>query len=167
MLGYGIAKGASQVPVEHQRRKEASARREQAELELKEYKAAAPLRQSEQDLKLAQNQLATNQANSQLLQRETYDAIQRFDVDGDTRHLNRFLDVAKKNPKGGMYKDMVRLDKLSGGPRTSEIDTLLRQAGLNPEEVYNDPDAQDVLLLGTKPNGKYQLVNMLRFKAIN
>ena len=103
----------------------------------------------------AQYRLATQKANQQLLKEQTYGAFNRYEADGDARHLNMFLNDAKQNPAGAkVYGDTVRMDNLY---KSSEVDQLLRQAGYqNPDEVYNDPN--NGLLLATTASEGLKLV---------
>lgn len=163
-MGLGIAQGAQRAGEYQQGRAlreeqlaTAKLQRQQAEQQLAERKASAPARQS-------QAELAAYQANKQLLQSQTYDALQRYDVDNDTRHLNMFLDQAKQNPMGQrVYSKFTRFDNLANTNRTPEIDALLKQAGYqNPEDAYaeNNPN----MVLATGPDGKYTLLDLDTFK---
>ncbi len=169
-IASGVAQGIGQHiqgrDVRQAQRETAKSQQELAGLQLEEFKATAPVRQSEAELRAAQAQQAAYTANSQLLGQQTYDSINRYEVDKDPRHFNTFLEGAKRNPMGAkLYGNIVRVDKLSSGPRSTEVDNLLRQAGYNPEDVYASPEIQEDLLLSTNPDGSYSLMDVDRFKA--
>lgn len=163
-IGVGIAQGATNVGKQLQGRElreeqlaAARLQREQAEQQLTERRATQPMREAQADL-------AAYQANAQLLRTQTYDALQRYDVDEDTRHLNLFLDQAKQNPMGQKtYSRYARFDNLGSVKRTPEVDTILKQAGYqDPEDAYKENNPN--MIIATRPDGKYELLDLDMFK---
>ena len=163
-IGAGIAEGATRVgeyiqgrDLREEQLATAKLQREQAEQQLTERKATQPMRE-------AKAELAAYQANAQLLRTQTYDALQRYDVDEDTRHLNLFLDQAKQNPMGQkVYSRYARFDNLGSVKRTPEVDTILKQAGYqDPEDAYRENNPN--MIIATRPDGKYELLDLDTFK---
>lgn len=164
--GAGIAQGAANVAeygrnwdMRQEQLKEAKARRQMAEGQLAEQQAMAPAKQS-------QAELMAYQANNQLLRSQTFDAIQRYDSDGEPRHLNMFLESARTNPVGSkLYGDIVRFDRLGGVQRSPEIDSILKQAGYaDPQDAYDENNPN--MVLATGPDGKYTLMDLDRLKGV-
>lgn len=165
-IGAGIAQGLGQAyqynrEYETRQAQRETAKNEQAlsSLKLNEYMQNAPMRKSEAEaqLQLVQSQAYT--ANSQVLKEQTYNAFRNFSSDGNVRHLNEFLKVAKTNPAGSRtYADVVRYDPVT---RSSETDKLLRQAGYTDlEGIYNDPNLTKDLVIATNTKGERILVPM-------
>ncbi len=173
-IGAGIAKGAAAVQDYNRGREmrelqlsEAKSRKEMADMQLNEYKGQAPLRESQAELQLAQTQQQLRTTNAQLLEQQTYDAFSRYDGDNDPKHLNLFLQQSRKNPLAHAANSFARIDSLQTAPRNSEIDAQLKQMGFNNvEEVYGAPEVSKNLLVATKPDGSYQIVDYNQMKAM-
>lgn len=137
----------------------AKARQQMAQGQLEEFQAGAAQRKSQADL-------LAHQTNSQLLQTQTYDALNRYDIDPDSRHLNMFLDQARNNPIGSkLYGDITRFDTLSSTQRTPEIDLMLKEAGYaSPEDAYEEGNPNMVIATGA--DGKRSLMDLDRLKGV-
>lgn len=173
LITAGVAKGLENVSQQmatyderEARRKSAVAQQQLAEQKLQDYQAAAPVRQSEQDLRMAQLQQQTYQANASNLQTQTFKAFELYDADSDARHLNNFLSQAKQNPVGrNIYGTTARLDNLA---KSSETDQLLRQAGYQDlDAVYGDPELSKDLVLATMNDGTRKLVDINQYHAMS
>ncbi len=135
---------------------EAKNKQKQSGLELQEYQQGAPGRQRTDELQLQQLEAQTHSMNRQALTATTMSALDRFNSDGSARHLNVLLGDAKKNPVGAnLYSDVARYDNIS---KSEANDKLLRKAGYNPEDVYNDPDLAEDLLVMTSNTGEQRLL---------
>lgn len=173
-IGAGIAKGVAAVQ-EHNRGREmrelqlseARSRKELADSKLAEYNQNATLRESQTELQLAQTQQQLRTANAQILEQQTYDAFSRYDSDSDPKHLNLFLQQSRKNPLAHAANTFARIDSLQTAPRNSEVDAQLKQMGFsNVEEVYGAPEVNKNLLVATKPDGSYQVIDYNQMKAM-
>ena len=163
-IGLGIAEGAKEVgdymrnrDLRQAQLAEAKARAQHAELSLSQARDMAPAQKSQAEL------LAYN-TSKQLLQNQTYDALQRYDADKDARHLNLFLEQAKTNPMGAkLYGNITRFDTLASAGRSQEVDQLLRQAGYaDPEDAFKEANSN--MVLATDAAGKYALLDLDTFK---
>lgn len=166
-LGLGIAQGAQRAGEDLRNRemreeqlKTAKAQRQLAEQQLADNQAAAPAKKS-------QAELMAYQASRQLIQMQTYDAINRYDSEGDTRHLNMFLDQMRQNPIGSkIYGNMTRFDRLDSVQMTPEVEGILKKAGYtDPQDAIREGNPN--MVLGTGPDGKYTLVDLGKFKAMS
>ena len=164
-LGAGIAQGAQQAgqyvrekPERDLRMQEAKNRQQLSSMKLQEYAAGAPMRQTEDDVKIQQleNELYKGRASG--LQAQTFAALDRYQGDRNTRHLNNFFTEAKKNPIGAdLYKDIVRMDTVY----SEEGARLLKQAGIDmSDETINN------YTLATKSDGTQVLTDMNKFYAM-
>ena len=94
-IGAGMAQGAQQVgqyvrekPERDLRMQDAKNRQQLSSLKLQEYVADAPMRQTEDDVKMQQLQNQLHQAQANGLQAQTFQAFDRYQGDRNTRHLN-------------------------------------------------------------------------------
>ena len=135
---------------------EAKAKQQKAQGELAEYNNNAPMRERAGELELQQLEATTRKMNQQSLGSMTINAMDRFNADGNPRHLNTWLKDAKKNPVGNnIYGEVARYDALT---KSESNDKLLRQAGYNPDDVYSDPESKSDMLVVTQNNGEQVLL---------
>ena len=167
----GVAEGLSrtqdyirQLPEQKARRAEAQAKQGLAEEQLKDYRADTPTRRTQAELDLAQARADLRTANTANLKATTFDTFRRYDVDGDTRHLNTFLADAKKNPAGkNMWSHWVRFDPLT---RNAETEAMLGQAGIaDADAFFAKPELVKSKVLGTDQSGKRVLLDMNKLYA--
>jgi hypothetical protein len=133
-IGLGITEGAKSVQKYEQGRvtreanqADAVARRKKSELMLSDYENQQPLRDQQHTQMMAESKLETRKANQQLLKATTFSAFDKYEADGDTRHLNNMLASVKKNPVGAKANSpIVRYDSLSDTP---EIRQKMKSAG--------------------------------------
>lgn len=159
----GIATGLANLATDYSQRDqraaqaaEAKARQQKAQLELQDFQQAMPARQRGRDLELQQLEAQTRAVNQQSMKSITIDSLERFNADGDVRHLNRWLADSKKNPVGAsMYGEVARYDRLN---KSEDNDKMLRQMGYKPEDIYGDPDLQDELIVVTHTDGNQLLL---------
>lgn len=155
-IAAGATKGLAELPAYMERQEEARKRKELANMQLEEYKNQAPLRESETELALAQNQAELKQTHANMLRDSTYKAFDRFSADKDVRHLNTFLKEAKQNPIGAnMYGQIASISPLT---RSTETDKMLRSAGYNDlDSVYAKDDS---LVIAIDNAGGQSIVDM-------
>lgn len=159
----GVARGLSQVSkdldgkdLRDAQLAEAKNRQQLSQQQLQEYQQNAPVRQRTDELQLQQLEAQTKQINRQALSAMTIPAFDRFNIDGNARHLNTWLNNAKKNPVGAnIYGSVARYDNLT---KSDSNDKLLRQAGYNPDDVYNDKDISGDLIVVTQNSGEQLLL---------
>jgi hypothetical protein len=113
------------------------------------------------ELELAQVKQQTYQTNSSLLAQQTYDAFDRYESDGDARHLNAFLERARSNPVGqSLYADYTRIEAL-GTVRSPEVTRQLQSMGIQDVEgFYSDPNLTKQYVLATRTDGSQELMDM-------
>jgi PHD/YefM family antitoxin component YafN of YafNO toxin-antitoxin module len=135
---------------------EAKAKQQKAQRELAEYNNNAPTRERTGELQLQQLEATTRKMNQQSLSSITINAMDRYNADGNPRHLNTWLKDAKKNPVGNnIYGEVARYDALT---KSESNDKLLRQAGYNPDDVYSDPESASDMIVVTQNNGNQVLL---------
>lgn len=165
--GAGLAEGGARLAQQSRERemreeqlKTAKAQRQTAEQQLEQTKAESPERQSKADL-------LAYQTNSQLLQSQTYDALNRYDIDPDARHLNLFLDQTRNNPVGrNLFEGITRFDTLSSTQRTPEIEGILKEAGYaSADDAYEENNPNMVIATGA--DGKLSLMDLDRLKGMS
>lgn len=165
----GIALGASQFgdwldakPERDARRKEAENRARLSQVQLEEYKRSAPVRQAQQDNDLARLQADTYKINSAMSKQQSYDSFDRYQVDGDTRHLNNWLNSS--NPiTNSITKGMIRFDK---PVRDKDTESMLRESGIvDIEGFFSSPELVNSYVVGTMEDGSKSLVDMTRLYA--
>lgn len=158
-VGAGIAQAAADVPDNVSRRQEARYKQTLANEKLKSYQAAAPVRESQQELQMQElkNQLRTSQANG--LKNISYRAFDRYEGDKDTKHLNQFLTDAKNNPIGtNMFSGVVRYDAVEN---TKEGINMLKSTGIEDTDGYfEDPSSVGNMVIATGADGKKTLMDM-------
>lgn len=171
--GAGIAAGAANVqdyvlqkPERDARRAEALARQKEAEMGLQEYQQNAPLRAAQSDLALQQAQEELRKLQAGSLQDKTFTAFSRYNADNDTRHINNFLQEAKRNPLGNrLYSDWSRWDSV---PRTPETEAMLANAGVKDIDGYFDSGEKTRnFVLATKTDGSQQLLDLDKIYAMS
>tara|TARA_R110000782_G_scaffold6710_5_gene22941 strand:+ start:565 stop:2172 length:1608 start_codon:yes stop_codon:yes gene_type:complete len=159
-IGQGIAEGARYLQKYEQGRvtreanqADALARRKKSELQLKDYENQQPLRDQEHSRMMAESKLETRKANQQLLKSVTFDAFDKYEVDGDTRHLNNMLSAVKKNPIGAKANSpIVRYDSLSDTP---EIRQKMKSAGYEDfDGILADKELNKSFVVTTDVEGK-------------
>lgn len=161
----GLARGAAnaykqtQSPEGKAQRAEARVLKEQREQQLAQMKDTEPTEgdyKTQAEINSAQLQNALMQAqeaNAGLVQQKVYRAFDRFTGDYDPRHLNAMLGDVKKNPQGQrLFGDIVRVDKLTG-----DDVGLMKQKGLDPELVTNNPELMNGMVKTTTANGKTRI----------
>lgn len=165
-IGAGLASGVLAAPEYGARVQEARTRAEASKLQLDEYKANAPVREQARDTELSALQNQLYQTNAALAKSQTYDAFRKYDVDGDPKHLNQWLEQARKNPVASSTTgNMVRLDRLS---RTPESEKLLQAAGVQDlDGFFSDPSLYKSMTLGTQADGSQALVDMNKMYAVS
>lgn len=161
----GIARGASNVaqyerdrPERESKRAQARSSQQLAKLKLQDYKSAAPLRKSQQELELEQtrNELAKEQEVR--LKSESFSAFDRYEANGDTKHLNNFLVSAKSNPADDMWSHWARFDPVVQNKQT---EALLGQKGITDVDAYfSDPDLVKSKVMATAPDGSQTLIDL-------
>jgi len=159
----GVAQGLNQVSKDMSTKSlrdaqlaEAKNKQQQSSLELQEFQQGAPGRQRTDELQLQQLEARTQQINRQALGAMTIPALDRFNSDGNAKHLNVLLSNAKKNPVGAnIYGEVARYDNIS---KSETNDKLLRQAGYNPDDVYSNTDISEDLIVVTQNNGEQRLL---------
>ncbi len=160
-LASGVVDGLAAVHQYRQEREVRDARNSQAELVKQRANATmaagVPAAQANAEVTQLQNQLRSSQAQS--LKQETFSAFDRYSADGDTRHLNTFLQSAKKNPVGStMYSDIVRIDPMQPNNFTK---AQLGQMGIdNPDEYLAHPELAQSKVIGTTTNGEQKLIDI-------
>lgn len=164
-IGAGIATGAEQAPFRTARLREAQARAAMSEQQLSTYQEDAPLRSAQRDTEVAALQAQLYQTNAALAKQQTYDSFNRYNVDGDPKHLNQWLEQSKSNPVAkNLTADMARMDRLA---RTPETEKLVRAAGITDiDGFFSDPQLTKNYVIGTMANGGQQLVDMNRMYAV-
>lgn len=159
----GVARGLGQVSNDLSNRDlraaqlaEAKAKQQKAQGELKEFNANAPTRERKNELDMQQLEVETRSLNQTSLKSTTMSAMDRYNADGNTRHLNTWLKDAKKNPAGAkIYGGVARYDPLT--PSDSN-DKLLRKAGYNPKDFYADEESASDMIVVTQNNGDQVLL---------
>ncbi|AWD90288.1 hypothetical protein [Dickeya phage Amaethon] len=165
LMGAGIAAGALEAPFYNARLREANNRAEMSKLQLQDYKDQAPVRQSEQDLKLAKLESDLYTIQAAMAKQQSYDAFTRFRADGDAKHLNQWLEQNRTNPVAqNITSDMARMDRLT---RTPDNDKMLQAAGITDlDGFYAHPDVNSSYMVGTTTSGNKALIDMNRMYAV-
>ncbi len=95
---------------------------------------------------LEQTQLKTLQDSAK---QTTYQALDKFFIDKDVRHLNAGLNQLKLNPASAdLWADAIRIDKLAPGDME-----LVKQFGLDPKLLEQNPELDDNLVKVTLADG--------------
>lgn len=156
--GAAISRGLKNAidPTAVATRAQARVVKEQADQELMKVKATAP---TQQDLSLMQEnqtlQLQILQEQQQTILADnaklrTFEALSRYEVDGDLSHLNKAITDLRKNPLGArVVNNVARVDYLT------ERDTqLLDQLGLSVEQFKANPVLQKSFFKTISTDGK-------------
>lgn len=160
-IAAGVVEGLSNTQDYSRQRPERDARNAQAKLVQARANSAltsgAP--QAEADAQVAQLQNQVKAMQMQSLKQDTFAAFDRYSADGDTKHLNTFLQQAKANPVGKtLYSDIVRLDPVQPNQFTK---AQLGQMGVdNPDEYLAHPELAKSKVIGTGVDGTQKLLDM-------
>lgn len=160
-IAAGVVEGLSNTQDYSRQRPERDARNAQAKLVQARANSAltsgAP--QAEADAQVAQLQNQVKAMQMQALKQDTFAAFDRYSADGDTKHLNTFLQQAKANPVGKtLYSDIVRLDPVQPNQFTK---AQLGQMGVdNPDEYLAHPELAKSKVIGTGVDGTQKLLDM-------
>ena len=128
----------------------------QSSMELEEYAQDKPLRDQRDEVEMQQLKVQSKNINQQALSSTTFSAFDRYNADGNVRHLNTWLADAKKNPAGeNIYGTISRYDAVTQSPET---DKLLTSNGYNPQDVYSDPKLAADLTIVTNQDGTQTLL---------
>lgn len=161
-IGAGLARGAAGVPEAILRREEATARRDLSQQKLEDYKAKAPIRESEQQLEVQQlkNELRKTQTTG--MQQMTFEAFNSYDSDKNTRHLNNMLTRAKQNPIGArMFANAVRYDSVE---RNKESENELKRLGISDiDGFFAEPNN---FVTVTESDGSRKMIDMDKVYAM-
>lgn len=165
-LGASVTQATADLPFRNARIKEANTRQQMADMQLQDYKDAAPLRTQQQDTEMENLKAQMYQTQSALGKQQTFDAFSRYTQDGDPKHLNQWLAESKKNPvMQSVTNGMVRVDRLA---RTPETEKMLQAAGVKDlDGFFSDPSLTQSFLVGTNPDGGSQLIDMNRMYAVS
>lgn len=165
LLGAAITEGAADIPFRTARLQEAQSRAKMSQMQTQTYEQQAPLRQAQQDTQTAQLQQQLYQTNAQMAKQQTYDAFQRYQMDGDPKHLNQWLTSAKSNPvAANLTADMTRMDRVTRSP---ENDKILQAAGITDlDGFYAHPEISNSFVMGTTAEGHKTLIDMNRMYAV-
>lgn len=164
-FGLGLATGAEQAPFRAARLQEAQSRAKMSEEQLKTYQADAPVRDAARDTEVAALQAQLYQTNAALAKQQTFDSFQRYNADGDPKHLNQWLQQAKANPVArDLTSDMARMDRLADTPENRK---LVQASGIKDVDgFFSDPSLTKNFVIGTMADGSQQLVDMNRMYAV-
>jgi len=163
-LYAGIAQGLGEVadyerdrPARDLRHQEAQQRQKRGQMQIEQEQAMAPVRQSQAELQLEQMQGQLKQEKRARLKNETFSAFRSYNGDGDTRHLNNFLQSAKQM-QDPTWSHWSRFDAMT---RTPQTEAMLGQAGITDlDEYFSDPNLVQSKVLATDANGQQSLLDM-------
>lgn len=95
-------------------------------------------------------------ANQNAARAQAYQAFDRFEADGDPRHVNQALKDLRTNPAASsLFADVTRFDRL-----TSADAQLLSQYGITPEDLEENPELSRLFLRATMQDGTVGVVPM-------
>ncbi len=160
-IAAGLVEGVANVQ-DYQRDKPARDARN-AQAQLVQAKANASLSvgtpQAEANAQVEQLNNQVRSMQMQTLKQDTFSAFDRYSADGDTKHLNTFLQQAKANPAGRtLYSDIVRIDPVQPNQFTK---AQLGQMGVdNPDEYLAHPELAKSKVIGTGTDGTQKLLDM-------
>lgn len=165
MLGAALTEGAADIPFRTARLQEAQSRAKMSQMQTQAYEEQAPARKAQVDAQTAQLQQQLYQTNAQMAKQQTYDAFQRYQMDGDPKHLNQWLTGAKSNPvASNLTADMTRMDRVTRSP---ENDKILQAAGIKDlDGFYDHPEISSSFVMGTTAEGHKTLIDMNRMYAV-
>ncbi len=160
-LAAGLVEGVANVQ-DYQRDKPArDARNSQAQLiqarANASLNAGAPQAEADAQVEQLKNQVRSMQM--QTLKQDTFSAFDRYSADGDVKHLNTFLDSARKNPIGkDIYTELLRVDPAQPNSFTK---AQLGQMGVdNPDEYLAHPELAKSKVIGTMKDGSQKLIDV-------
>ncbi len=162
-IGLGMTQGAKGVQqyergraTREAQQSEAQNRKKMSEMQLKEYASQAPLREQQNEQALAEARHNTRLANQQNLKSITFSAFDKYEADGDVRHLNNMLSDVKKNPIGANSgSNIVRYDELTDTP---EIRQMMVGAGYADfDGILKDRKLNKSFVVTTGSDGKKQV----------
>lgn len=162
----GISEGLSNVakhererPLREARVNEARSRQKLASGQLQEFQSGAENRKSTANIELdaLKRQQRTDQTKQ--LGTDLFSSFDKYESDGDTKHLNNFLAVAKRNPAGSAdWGEWTRFDSMT---RTPETEAMLGRMGITDMDGYfSDPELVKSKVVGTNNNGTKELFDM-------
>lgn len=163
----GVAEAAGQLanyvsPVSQANRAEARLRKEQMEQQLATAKATRMTSADHKTLADTQSQQLrtalqeSQMANAELAKRTTFDSFQKYESDGDVRHLNNALTDLGRNPLGSrLFPNVVRVEKI-----TQNDTQLLRQIGIDWEILQTQPEILKEFLKTVNKDGTVGIVAM-------
>lgn len=166
-LAQGLTEGYNDnfTPEAQANRANAKLVKAQREEQLRQLKATAPsdsdlaMQKDAQSQELTKVQEQNRQIFADLAKRRTYDALDRYTTDYDTRHLNSALADLRANPATkNLYGDIARIDSI-----TENDKDLLVRAGQNPELVFNSKALRQSLVKSIKTNGEVELMDITAF----
>lgn len=160
-IAEGITQGLANVQTYQRERPVRDARNAQAQLVQARANAdlAAGVPQLEADKQVTELQNQVKSMQMQSLKQDTFSAFDRYSADGDTKHLNTFLQQAKANPAGqALYADIVRIDPVQPNQFTK---AQLGQMGVdNPDEYLAHPELAKSKVIGTSTDGTQKLIDI-------
>ncbi len=162
-IGLGITQGAKAIQ-QHERGRatreaqQAAAmnQKQLSEMKLNEYKQNAPLREQQNEQAIAESRQLARQANQQNLKSITYSAFDKYEADGDVRHLNNMLRDVKKNPIGAKAgSNITRYDELTDTP---QIRQMMSKAGYSDfEGIMGNDQLRKSFVVTTDTGGELQV----------
>lgn len=164
----GIARAAqmyAEMPLAQARMSEALMRQERAAMELQEYRTQAPVRQQQQDLVMAQLQDQLKQLQATNARNTTFEALDRFGVDYDVKHLNSMLTNMKNNPVAEtIWGQVSTFEPLY---RSDENTELLKSMGIEDVDgVYDNPEWSKQFVKAIGNNGDRAIRNIEDLRAL-
>lgn len=139
------------------RRQEAVTRQQQAAAKFEQSMALGEAQQSKTELQLEEMKASLKKERQARLKTETFNAFRQYNGDGDTRHLNNFLQSAKQMGDK-TWGHWSRFDPLT---RTPQTEAMLGQAGVTDlDEYFSDPNLVKSKVLATDANGQQTLLDM-------
>lgn len=143
-------------------RAEARLRKAQADKQLKAIQGTGytaddiSAMQQEQSQLIQESMRQAQIANQNAARQQTYQAFDRFEADGDLRHINRGLQDLHTNPAAArLFEDVSRFDQL-----TAADEELLQQYGLTAQDLEENPELHKLLVRATMKDGTTGIVPM-------
>lgn len=160
-IASGVVEGLANVQDYSRERPVREARNAQAQLVQARANAAmqAGVPRAESDLELESLKSQIKAMQMQGLKQDTFAAFDRYSMDGDTKHLNTFLQKAKANPAGqALYADILRIDPVQPNQFTK---AQLGQMGVdNPDEYLANPELAQSKVIGTAADGTQKMIDI-------
>ncbi|UOF80207.1 hypothetical protein [Caudoviricetes sp.] len=164
-IGASVVEGLSNAadygrdtPNREARNSQAKLIKAQADAQLQ---SGMPQAQADKDVAILQAQVAD--LKNEALKKSTYNAFDRYSLDGDTSHLNTFLEEAKKS-HGTMFQDIVRVDPITDTP---VVKAQLGQIGVDDTATYvGIPELAQSKVLATHPDGTQSVLDMNKLYAM-